>query len=202
MEAIEISMILQKQKTYKLGAAQRYENSIRKLVNPLDLLVLWDDIVEDKVEDFWPDGLAFEYLILRSFEIEGAEVAWPYITKGRNSNNAIEQTDGVIYTAGISCIVESKETRNAINYEPIAKLRSKLMRRPSSVIGSIFSIKGFTSACLQLAEYNMPQTILMWEGEEIRTAIEDGEFTRKLILKYRNFVQHGVQDINTDYTKP
>lgn len=40
---------------------------------------LWRSIEEGKtVEDGWDAGKAFEYLVVRAFQIEGADVRWPY----------------------------------------------------------------------------------------------------------------------------
>ncbi len=42
-----------------------------------DLQDLWREI-EARETPEWASGKAFEYLVLRAFELEGAEVRWPY----------------------------------------------------------------------------------------------------------------------------
>ncbi|HZI11836.1 MAG TPA: hypothetical protein VE153_15740, partial [Myxococcus sp.] len=42
----------------------------------------------------WPPGRALEYLILRAFQLEGAEVTWPY--EVRRDGVLLEQIDGAV----------------------------------------------------------------------------------------------------------
>lgn len=121
------------------------------------LLDLWNRIKERQTEAVnWEPGKAFEYLILRAFELEGAEVRWPFSVDMEGS--IVEQIDGVIYSDGLSVIVESKDLTdpNRVNIEPIAKLRNQLLRRPSGSIGVIFSKSGFTEPAIMLARYLSP----------------------------------------------
>ena len=87
----------------------------------------------------WEPGKAFEYLILRAFELEGAVVTWPYVIRLSPSETGgdTEQIDGAVYVDGLACIVEAKDTANTTRIEPIAKMRNQLLRRPSSSVGLI-----------------------------------------------------------------
>ena len=158
-----------------------------------DLLELWNQIKENQTESLdWKPGKAFEYLILRAFELEGAEVRWPFSVD--IEGNVVEQIDGVIYADGLSVIVESKDWTDRVNIEPIAKLRNQLLRRPSGSIGVIFSREGFTEPAITLAHYLSPQTILLRGGEEIAFALENRYMRQGLLAKYRYCVERGLPD--------
>lgn len=57
--------------------AIQYEKEAKKW-NRKKLLEIWTIIQSGKPLDGWEAGKGFEYLIVRAFEIEGAEVGWPY----------------------------------------------------------------------------------------------------------------------------
>lgn len=42
-----------------------------------DLLQLWEEI-KNGATPGWEAGKALEYLVLRAFQLEGADVIWPY----------------------------------------------------------------------------------------------------------------------------
>lgn len=78
-------------------------------VNTLDwdgLQTLWEAIERRDTPD-WEPGRAFEYLVLRAFQLDGAQVRWPYSV--RLFEEEVEQIDGAIYHDGLSCLVESKD---------------------------------------------------------------------------------------------
>lgn len=164
------------------------QNRVKRYKTPKKLLKLWSDILERETPD-WESGKALEYFILRAFELEGATVRYPYEV---NWKGIKEQIDGVVYVNGLSCLVESKDYgENALNIEPIAKLRNQLLRRPSSTIGSIFSISGFTEPALTLAMFTAPQSILLWEKEQIEYCLKNAYFCRGLEAKFRHCVEEG-----------
>lgn len=127
-----------------------------------DLIKLWSEI-ESGDTPGWGAGKALEYLVLRAFELDGAEVTWPYSV--RVDGDELEQIDGVVYSKGLACIIECKDLRKKVNIVPIAKLRNQLLRRPATISGIVFSRKGFTRNAVKLATLISPQTILLWEGE-------------------------------------
>lgn len=136
---------------------------------------LWQQIKDrkgDLVDEFKP-GKALEYLMLRAFESEGATVTYPYGLALGHTKGETEQIDGAIHVDGVHAVIESKDeqktsdTTGRINVEPIAKLRSQLLRRPSFTVGIMVSTNGFTDAAKVLTMYMMPQTILLWEGEDL-----------------------------------
>jgi hypothetical protein len=153
---------------------------------------LWSQI-EDRSTPDWDSGKAFEYMVLRAFELDGAEVKWPYRVK--LFGEEVEQIDGVIYSEGLSCLVESKDFADKnVDIAPIAKLRNQLLRRPASTIGLLFSRTGFTDPARHLSYFSLPQTILLWNGEEIKYALKKETICELLTLKYRVCVEDGLPD--------
>lgn len=155
------------------------------------LLTLWQAIEVGAVEG-WAPGKALEYLVLRAFQLEGAAVRWPYSVN--IGEEEVEQIDGVVYMSGLSCLVECKDTVQRTNVEPIAKLRNQLLRRPSSTIGIVVSKNGFTEAATTLAQFLAPQTVLLWNGEELASALHAQTLRRSLVAKYRFCVETGRPD--------
>ncbi len=158
-----------------------------------DLRSLWESI-ENRNTPEWDAGKAFEYLIVRAFQLDEAEVKYSYSV--RLFGQEIEQVDGVVYCAGLSCLVESKDFADNVNVDiaPIAKLRNQLLRRPAGTIGSVFSRTGFTDPSRHLSYFSLPQTILLWSGEEVKYALERESICELLILKYRVCVEDGLPD--------
>ena len=162
---------------------------IKKINDKKDLLALWEAVLRGNTTPEWPDGWAFQYLIIRAFEIEGAEVIYPFPVK--MDNQTIEEIDGLVYLKeyNLYILLESKNQDKPQNIAPIAKLRNQLMRRPSNSIGAIFSTSGFTDPALLLGQFLAPQTILFWEQPEIQLALENDYFIKGTVLKYKYSVR-------------
>jgi hypothetical protein len=158
------------------------------------LLSFWEKVKAGETPG-WAAGKAFEYLILRAFQLEGAHVVWPYSVRDL-AGKELEQIDGAIFTEGLSFLVEAKDYSADLDIEPIAKLRNQLIRRPSRVLGLVFSRKGFTSPAVTLARYITPQNVLLWQGEEIDNALSKKMMIRGLVEKFRHAVTHGWPDFN------
>ena len=172
------------------------EAEYREMIRANDhagLVELWA-AVEAGDTPGWEPGKAFEYAILRAFELEDAQITWPYSVE--LSGEIVEQIDGVIYVAGQACLVESKHYSRPVNVEPIAKLRNQLARRPAATIGLVFSYQGFTEPARLLTRYLTPQTILLWTGSEIGYALRHQSMTHGLQMKYKYAVEHGLPDYN------
>jgi len=154
-----------------------------------DLVTLWWEITQGQAPE-WAPGKALEYLVLRAFQLEDAQVQWPYrVTHGDESGETLEQIDGAVYTDGLACLVECKDKNERINIEPIAKLRNQLLRRPGSAIGMVVSRSGFTEAAVTLARFAAPQAIVLWDGEEVGYAIRRECVRSALVKKYRCLVE-------------
>ncbi|BBC22560.1 restriction endonuclease [Pseudanabaena sp. ABRG5-3] len=179
-----------------MTTAKQYEDIITSLQWD-GLKSLWNKI-EERNTPTWDAGKAFEYLVLRAFQLDGAEVRYPYGVKLFGQSQEIEQIDGVIHCHGLSCLIESKDFQDKVNvdFAPIAKLRNQLLRRPASTIGAVFSRTGFTESARSLSCFCLPQTILLWSGEEIKYALEKEVICELLVLKYRFCVEHALTDYN------
>jgi hypothetical protein len=118
--------------------------------------------------------------------------------KRRNWNFLV----GAIYSDGLNCLVECKDTSTRVNVEPIAKLRNQLLRRPATAIGCIFSRNGFTDTAFTLAKYIAPQTILLWGQGEIYYCLENQFMRLALLKKYRICVEQGVPNFNINRRLP
>jgi hypothetical protein len=181
-----------------MPTAREYEDLIQQL-DWDGLRNLWDAIARHDTPD-WEEGKAFEYLVLRAFQLDRARVRWPYRVDLDPEGGTVEQIDGAVHWQNLSCLVESKDHRAELaNIEPIAKLRHQLLRRPSSTIGLVFSRTGFTKSARFLARFNAPQTILLWDGEEIRFLIARRRICNYLLEKYLFCIETGVPyyDIRT-----
>lgn len=167
-----------------------YVDRIRELDWP-GLRRLWNEIEEGTAAG-WPPGRALEHLVLRAFELGGATVRWPYPV--RVDGAIVEQIDGAVYLGSLSCLVECKDTAAPTRVDAIAKLRNQLLRRHASVIGLMFSRKGFTASALTLAQYLAPQVILLWTGGDIAYLLEHEDFCSALRRKYQHSIEMGIPE--------
>lgn len=154
------------------------------------LILLWNSIRSEQDTPGWEEGRAFEYLVLRAFQLEGAEVRWPY--RVRLGDEVVEQIDGAVHIDGLSCLLECKDRTNPINGDSIGKLYYILARRPSATLGAIFSRKGFTAPAIALAAFTTPQKVLLWNGEEVDYTLRNHAMCRTLLTKHRFIVEMGI----------
>lgn len=160
------------------------------------LLQWWRRIQSDDTPG-WPPGKAFEYMVVRAFHLEGAEVRWPYEVRsvGPYATGIVEQIDGVVYSDGLACLVQSKDwSRQPVDVEPIAKLRYQLSRRPAGTLGVVFSRTEFTEPAKMLAVFAAPQVVLLWNGRDLDRALTRGRMCYALLRKYRACVEEGQPD--------
>ncbi|MEM1214787.1 MAG: hypothetical protein AAGJ82_03835 [Bacteroidota bacterium] len=161
-----------------------------------ELRQLWHQIRQRKTQPEWPPGRALEYFLLRGFELEEAEVVYPF--EVYRQNEIVEQIDGVVFWNNFTVLMECKDVSRAVNFDPIAKLRSRLMTRPSNVIGAFFSMAGYTIPAQIVAQHLAPQTILLWEPSDIDFSLRNRYFCKGLSLKYKKCVLVGRPDFHLD----
>lgn len=176
------------------------EEEYKRRVQSLDLgglRELWDKILQRNTLR-WKQGKALEYLIIRAFEIGGAKVSYPYSVFDR-SGSELEQLDGCVHLPSLSCLIECKDFENdKVDFAPLAKMRSQLLRRPAATIGCIFSTSGFTEPAVTLASHVAPQTILLWEQSEVEFVLgREGLICESLLSKYQYYIEKCVPDFNT-----
>jgi len=167
-----------------------------------DITQLWDAVMTCATPG-WDPGKALEYLVLKGFELSGAQVRWPYSVSLLDTSN-IEQIDGLVYIAGISAMIECKDhsnlqsrTKRRIDFAPIAKLRNQLTRRPSTLIGCMFTSGDFTSAAKLMVNFTKPQTILCWNGQEIDECIRKRDFAFLMQSKYQACIERAEHYLET-----
>lgn len=170
-----------------------YIAKIRKF-DTAELVTMLQNIKAGKPPRGWASGKAFEHIILRGFDIEKAEVIWPYDVP--HAAYTIEQMDGVVYYSGLACLVEAKDYGTTVNVEPIAKLRNQLMRRPPGTLGLVFARSDYTQPMKELTRMMNPLQILLWEYEELEESLQKRRMCQALLLKYRKAVEFGMPDFN------
>lgn len=116
-------------------------------------------------------------------------VRWPY--RVHIEGELVEEIDGAVYVAGLSCLVEAKDTAAQVDVSFLAKLRNQLGRRPAATVGLFFSRSGFTDAALTLVTYFAPQTVLLWDEDDISYVLERESIVDALETKYRSAVENG-----------
>ncbi|PTL79945.1 restriction endonuclease [Vitiosangium sp. GDMCC 1.1324] len=134
----------------------------------------------------WPPGRAFEFLILRAFQLEGAQVIWPY-------RGEWEQVDGAVYVDGLSCLVECKHWQEPLDFSPIAKFKARVDRRPAATIGLLFSVNGFTLPALREAQVQPVRNVLLWAKPDVSLALRRG-MRAALRVKWRKAVEEAAMD--------
>ena len=179
--------------------SDKCKKKIQSYTTFVDLARLWNthmsDTKDPKVEIFWKSGKLLEYTILRAFELEGANVTWPYDV--HFNKDVVEQIDGAVTIDNLHVLCECKDYKDNVNIEPFAKMRNQLMRRPATVVGCIFVNKGYTEPAISLSRFCAPQTILLWEGDEIAYCIEHGKMIDALKIKLLKAAQEFDFHYNT-----
>lgn len=147
-------------------------------------------LVTSKQVNFWQKGKALEYIILRAFELEGADVIYPYEVE--INHQVVEQIDGAIFVDGMSVLIECKDyTSIVIDTTPIAKLRSQLLRRHSNTIGAFFSMTRYSAPAMYLSSNFGQQLILLWTKADIEYCLIHRSFRKAMLKKYRHAITSG-----------
>ncbi|MEA5467792.1 restriction endonuclease [Spirulina sp. 06S082] len=176
-----------------MATSVEYERAIAALQWE-ELRSLWENIEQGNTTPDWEPGKAFEYLVLRAFQLDRATVRYPYSVKLFEEN--VEQIDGAVYCSGLSCIIESKDWAKDVDIGPIAKLRNQLLRRPPSTVGLVFSRTDFTNPARKLLTFSAQPTILLWTGNELKYSLEQEKMCEYLTYKYRACVEEGIPDFD------
>lgn len=177
-----------------MSVPSKYEQWIR-LLDWHGVEELWTSLRAGRVPG-WDPGKAFEYLILRAFELDGAEVRWPYTVSAQGQ--VVEQIDGAVHAGNLRCLIEAKDSARAVSFDAVAKLREHLSRRPPGVIGLLFSRSSFSEPAIALARFQAPQNILLWSGNDLTIALGKRTMVRALEAKYRYAVEEGTPKYELD----
>lgn len=166
-----------------------------KLMDWDDLDGLWSEIKSEQTLG-WDNGAALEYLVVRAFERCGLPVEYSYDVPP--AGNPAEQIDGIVYMDGLAFLIECKDKKSN-DVGVIAKVRHQLDRRPPTAFGCIFVVGSFTQPALLLTDLTPPQRILLWEHDDIESALQHRNFGAALLLKYRNLCRFGLTDRSNLY---
>lgn len=171
-----------------MGKADEYVQQIRRY-DYRGLVRLFHQLAESETPSGWAKGKAFEHLIIRAFELEGATVTWPFSV--RHEGIELEQLDGAVQDDGLFCLLETKHWRSEVNFDAIAKLRAQLSRRPAQSMGAIFSMRGFTRPAKILAQFATPISVILWERGDIEYGLTRRRMRPGLQKKLRHAMESG-----------
>ncbi|MCY1080453.1 hypothetical protein [Archangium lansingense] len=173
------------------GRGGEYQRRVLALEHS-GLLALWQGLRAGVSPPDWPAGSLLEYLVLRAFQLEGAEVTWPY--RVYRNGVLLEQIDGVVYFDGVSCLVECKDMTRPVDTLAIVKLKSQILRRPRTTIGALLCTGEVSQAAFTLVEMLPPPDVLLWEGEEIDQALRGRRLLDGMRRKLRYAVEMGFAE--------
>ena len=153
-----------------------------------DLVRIWDDIKARNQVVGWADGKAFEYLIIRAFQLEGLSVRWPFQVVYPQKFGTMEQLDGVVYLGDRPFLVESKDLSEPAAIESVAKLRFRLEARPPGTMGILFSVRNFSLPTEVFTQFASPLNVILWGSRDIDFALPAGSMEDGLRkkLEYAN----------------
>lgn len=153
-----------------------------------DVERVWRDVKGRAVAD-WDAGKALEHLVIRAFALSGLRVEYPYEVPF--GEQVLEQVDGMVYLGDVPFLIECRD-RSTVDIEVVAKLRSRLERRPPSTMGCVFSSGTFTEPAFVLANFAVPHRITLWSREDIAEGIARRDFARVLRGKYHELCMFGL----------
>lgn len=182
---------------YDMPKDQDYKEKIMGYNNHSSLLQLFNSRRTPEMRAEWDDGKLFEHVILRAFQLESAEVTYPYGVYFHKEQ--IEQIDGAMRIGDLYMLVECKDyTDEKIKIEPLAKFRNQLLRRHASVFGMFFSNTNYTAPTEDLVKFMSPQMIILWTGDEIEYCLRKECFIDAFKLKYKMAVEQCEYNFKCD----
>ena len=163
-------------------AEQKMVNTIRSF-NKQKLKKFWQQIKSGNALG-WSSGKALEYMLVRAFDLEGAEVVYPF-------NNFVltsqEQFDGYVFVKelGAGFLIECKEWKDKVSFDELAKLHGRLTYRMPSTYGIFLSKSGFTPSAVELMFMMHPHNVLLWSYSEIDECFKNFKFMKALKYKFQ-----------------
>lgn len=163
-----------------------------------DLLRIWNAIKAGEPIRGWPPGRAFEYLVVRAFDIEGAKVLWPFHVVYPQRFGTMEQVDGVVYLGERAFLLESKNLSESIAVEAVARLRMRLESRPPGTMGVLFSVRKFTLPTEVFTQFATPLNVLLWENTDLDVALANASMVATLRAKLEYAIEHGLPILRSE----
>ena len=166
-----------------------YSDSEQKLIATIrsynwpKLKKFWTQIKVGNTPE-WASGKALEYMLVRAFDLEGAEVVYPY---NNEVHSAKEQFDGYVFVKelGAGFLIECKDWNDKVTFDELAKLHGRLTYRMPSTYGIFLSKTGFTPSAVELMFMMHPHNILLWSYDEIDECFKNQKFMKALKYKYQ-----------------
>lgn len=167
----------------------KYTNSEKKLMKRV-LSYDWTKLerfwqrIKNKKTPKWSSGKALEYMLVRAFDLSGADVVYPY---NNNVLTAQEQFDGFVSVKelGAGFLIECKDWQANVAFDELAKLHGRLSYRTSSTYGIFLSRTGFTASAVEMMYMMHPHNILLWSFNEIDECFKNHKFLEALKYKYQ-----------------
>lgn len=157
-----------------------------------DLVALWGKIKIGEPVPNWASGKAFEYLVVRAFDLEGTSVRWPYIVTYPQKFGTMEQLDGVVYVDNRPFIIESKDLSESAAIEAVAKLRFRLESRPPYTMAVLFSVNNFSLPTEIFTQFASPLNVLLWNSSDLDVALPARSMTEGLRQKIEYAIEYGL----------
>lgn len=157
-----------------------------------DLLRIWEAVKAGRPIAGWPPGKAFEYLVVRAFDIEGARVLWPFEVVYPQKFGTMEQVDGVVYLGERAFLLESKNLSEPMAVEAVARLRMRLEARPPGTMGVLLSVQKFTLPTEIFTQFARPLNVLLWERRALDVALANASMVGTLRAKLEYAIEHGL----------
>lgn len=167
-----------------------------------DLIAIWDRIQSGERIAGWARGKAFEYLMVRAFQLEGVVIRWPFEVLYPQRFGTMEQHDGFVYLRDRAFLVESKATAEAPGIEAVAKLRFRLEARPPGTMGLLFSISTFSEPTEVFTQFASPLNVLLWTGLDVDWALRTGQMRPGLEQKLRHANEFGLSNYSLIEKQP
>lgn len=137
-------------------------------------------------------GSVFERLVLEAFRLSGAEVYDPFRVASRYGSETKEQIDGlVVLNDRQAFLIESKLWTGGVDFGPIALLNHRVQRRPAGTLGLFFSAFGYTDPAIESAQHFQPLHVLMFDGKELKWALDQENLVELLKRKWIAAVKYG-----------
>ncbi len=155
-----------------------------------DVARVWSEVKGRTAAD-WNAGKALEHLVIRAFALSGLRVEYPY--EVAFEGGVLEQVDGMVYLGDVPFLIECKD-RSTVDIEVVAKLRSRLERRPPATMGCVFTSGEFTEPVVVLANFAVPHRITLWSRENIAEGVAQRDFAAILRRKYHELCMFGLTD--------
>ena len=145
-----------------------------------DLRTIWEGLLPNpdlpasfRLQNLSPQqrGWVFERWVMEAFRLSGVATEHRYLNPMAVAGTALEEIDGLVFDGWQAFLIETRYERQRVNIDPIFRLHVMAEQRPVGTLGLVFSVSGFTSPALELSERLRPIRVLLFDAEDIRSAL-------------------------------